>query len=96
MEKNKTAESEPTMLIREETIRDTTIIVYICRLETSNTGSQAGVLPEISAPRLLSTDTLDGALSASSQVLVIIIEFLNLLTSNITQGGDIRDVLRDR
>ena len=59
-------------------------------METSNTGSKAEVLPEISAPRLLSTDTLDGALSASSQVLVIIIEFLNLLIIIVIHG----DVLR--
>ena len=59
-------------------------------METSNTGSKAEVLPELSAPSLLSTDTLDGALSASSQVLVIIIEFLNLLIIIIIHG----DVLR--
>ena len=39
---------------------------------------------------MLSTDTLDGALSASSQVLVIIIEFLNLLIIIVIHG----DVLR--
>ena len=36
---------------------------------------------------MLSTDTLDGALSASSQVLVIIIEFLNLPAYNNTTEG---------